>query len=373
MAVSVVSQKKKIAFIVPGLGNMGGSVRVAISLANRLAEYHDVFMVSVAPFDEPAFPLDGRVGTAALNLQGLRIREYVSQARQPLTALLKEQKIDLLFGIGTYETLMAVLPCRASGTKLVFCDHGALINQWDDKQMRAVRLLSALAAARTVTLTQQSREDYHRLLHIPRKRLQCIPNWIPDELLKAAHSYAADSKILLWAGRLDKEKGVDHLIAIASLLLPLYPDWTWEVCGQAVDTEVGFDIEQAIKDAGIEGQLLLQGRVDNIADYYARCAAFTLTSYREGLPLALLEGKACKLPLVSFDVNTGPRDLIEDGVDGFLVEPYDCEAYAAKLSVLMDSRDLRVRMSEASQEKIGAYSEEVILRAWLDLVESVLG
>ncbi len=359
-----------VCFLVPNLGNMGGSVRVAVSLANALAAERDVSIVSCMHYDEPAFPVDSRIRCFDANVGPGRIREMVSRAKAVLPAVLRESGCQVVFGIGTYETLMAIAPCRSLRIPLIFCDHGALINQWDDKQMRMVRLLCALFSRNTVTLTQRSLEDYARLLHIPRKRLQCIPNAIPARIMDAPHAYDAASKKLLWAGRLDKEKGVDHLVAIAAKVLPQHPDWVWDVYGETVMTDGGFDVHAAIEEAGIGSQLVLKGRVDNMFDLYDGYAVCTLTSYREGLPLVLLEGMGCGLPLISFDVNTGPSDIISEGENGYLIPCYDVDAYARTLSAMMDDADLRVRMGLASLSSARRFGEAEIVDCWRALADS---
>ena len=364
------STKPQIAFIVPGLGNMGGSVRVAINMANRLIERYRVAMISCTPFDQPAFPVAEGITLHTCASGDGRLREQVARMEAPLTELLGQIKPAVLFGIGTYESLMAIKPCRANKVKLVFCDHGALINQWADKQMRVIRFLCSFFAAKTVVLTTQSYNDYRKLLHRPARKMQVIANWIPQEMRERPVDYRAASKRALWAGRLDKEKGVDHLIDIAARVLPAHPDWTWDVYG-AVVSGGSIDVVAAIEEAGIKDQLRLMGRVDNMYDIYDDYAICTLTSYREGLPLTLLEGQARALPLISFDVNTGPRDIIHDGEDGFLIPCYDCEAYAEKLGQMMDDQALLERMSARANETVDRFSEEAVYAQWLQLLKEL--
>ena len=204
---------KHLCYIVPNLGHMGGSVRVAIELANRFRQDgYQVSMISCAPFEKPAFSLAEGIHSHVLDLGTGRLREKARIAREPIVNILRKEKPSLMFGIGAYETLFSLWPCHDVGVPLVFCDHGALVNQWDDKQMRVIRFLDAILSKRTITLTMKSLADYSAMLRIPKRKLLCIPNWIPKELTEASHSYDAQSRHLLWAGRLDKEKGVDHLI-----------------------------------------------------------------------------------------------------------------------------------------------------------------
>ena len=134
----------------------------------------------------------------------------------------------------------------------------------------------------------------------------------------------------------------------------------------------GFDVHAAIKEAGLESQLILKGRVDNMFDLYDSYAICTLTSYREGLPLVLLEGMGCGLPLISFDVNTGPADIIKEGKNGYLIPCYDIDAYARRLSEMMGDTSLRIDMSAESRTAACAFGEKEIVAAWKSLIDIVV-
>ena len=359
-----------IAFLLPSVATIGGSVRVISNVANRLVERFRIVLISRDGSTQPFFPLDGRIVVRGFDAGRGTLRSLVANAKAPLVDICREEDVDVLVGVGTYETLMAILPSRSLRIPLVFNDHGALVNQWDDKDMRAISFLDALFAAKTVVLTEQSARDYHRLLHIPARKIVVIANWIPDAIVDPSRTYDRSSKRLLWVGRLDREKGVDHLFEIARRVMPKHPDWVWDVYGNEV---VGsdFDLREALEKEGLDGRVVLKGRADNMYDLYRDYALLTLTSYREGLPLVLLEGLAKGLPLVSFDVDTGPRDIIEDGVNGRLLPCYDCQAFADALDGLMDDEDLRAAMADASLLRLGAFSEDAILERWVNLFEGL--
>lgn len=95
-----------------------------------------------------------------------------------------------------------------------------------------------------------------------------------------------------------------------------------------------------------------------------------LPSYREGLPLVLLEAKANKLPLVSFDCIAGPNEIITDGENGLLIDCYDKEMMARKICDLIESDSLRKRFSDNWLLNVEKFQKEKILKVWLDLIES---
>ncbi len=361
----------QVGFFVSSLGDMGGAVRVAVSLANRMVRDYRVTIYELTGHDALAFPLAEGVRTCALHAKEPRIRGRIPEVRTLLGRLFEKYPCDVLFGIGVEETTVALRPCRDRRIPLVFCDHGALVNQLDDKSTTVLRFLCARFCAKTVVLTTQTLADYRRIFHIGERKLACIPNWIDGGLYAQAERAHTESKAIVWAGRLDAEKGPDLLFDIAKRLMPNNPDWRIDVYGSRVLADDAFDLESALEEAHLASCVRLCGRYRKVAEVLPRYSLGILTSYREGLPLFLLEGMAFGLPLISFDVDTGPRDLIDDKLTGRLIPPYDCEAYACALQELMNSEDMRKRMSGAAREKAQGFLEESIYPSWRRLADEL--
>ena len=102
-----------------------------------------------------------------------------------------------------------------------------------------------------------------------------------------------------------------------------------------------------------------------------QASIYVMTSHFEGLPMVLVESASFGLPQISFDINTGPSDIIENEKSGFLIPDGDLEGYAEKLKTLMQNQNLRESMGkrakEIAQEK---FSKEVILLKWQKMFDS---
>ena len=85
----------------------------------------------------------------------------------------------------------------------------------------------------------------------------------------------------------------------------------------------------------------------------------------------LLEAKANRLPIVSFDIMTGPREIVTDGVDGFLIPPYDLEQMASAIGRLIEDDGLRRSMSDRSQDNLNRFSKAAIVSQWRELIDSI--
>ena len=121
--------------------------------------------------------------------------------------------------------------------------------------------------------------------------------------------------------------------------------------------------------AGLEDRVLLPGVIKDMDEQYRRAAIYVMTSETEGLPMVLLEAKSWGVPIVSFDIMTGPSDIVTSGVNGELISPFDLDAMTDKLSLLMDNPALRNDYSNKSQFDIDNFSFERIVRVWNDLLE----
>lgn len=365
------SHKKTVCLLVSHLSCFGGTGRVAAAMANRMVDEYDVHMVGVyrQSGDEPFFDLDERINQATMLDSERRLRTMAKDVFKPFKRYLKDNHIDIVFLIGNYQGFVALPVIATTGsTKFVFCDHGALMNQWDCKDVRLMRSWCARLCDATVALTERSRLDYIERFKLAPTKVHAIYNWLDPRLAEHRRPYDSEQKTILWAGRLDKEKGVDLLLEIARRVLPPRPDWEWHVYGTG---ELEDEFISKTHEYGLDGQLILKGYTANLYDLYPRYAIATLTSYREGLPMVLLEAKAVGLPLVSFNVSTGPDEIIRDGKDGYLIDCYDCDRFTRQLGVLMDDADLRVAMSKASQDNVGIFDKERIYAQWHALIEGL--
>lgn len=357
---------KKICIIGYDLSVPGGSERVAVSLSNALAGRYEVFLVSIfQKGDGPAFPLDERVRYVTALEKEDRLRYMRRQLKPFLLKLFREEKISAAIINGMYPGWLVASTCAGSGTKLIFVDHEAIMNRWKQKDLRFMRWYASRKCERTVALTESSREAYIKKFRLKREKVRCIYNWIETDRI-SNKPYRIDSKKIISAGRLGPEKGFDLLISAFAPAAKEYPDWELEIYG---DGELKDELGRQIQEYGLEGNIRLMGYASDLEDRYADYAMYVLPSRREGMPVVLLEAKKNRLPIVSFDILTGPAEIVTDGVNGFLIEPFDLKKMSDAIMKLIKDPDLRQSMSDHSQDDIDRFSKDKILRQWIELLE----
>ncbi len=358
--------KKKICLVDFDDSVCGGVEKVTANLANALADYYEVHVVSIAmEADRPAFPLDERIRFHVLCEKPDRLRYLRKAAKKRFPAYMRENGIDTVILQGNYAGYVVGTVCAKKGAKTAFFDHGALMNQWERKDIRFIRWLCAKKCDYVITLTEKSRNDYMERFHLSKDRVKCFYNWI-DDTVPPAKEYNADSTRIISAGRFTYEKGFDHLVKIFAPVAKKFPQWHLDLYG---DGEERGKIEALIREYGAAGNIHLCGIVDDLDRRYGDYAMYVLPSYREGMPLVLLEAKYNRLPIVSFDIDTGPREIVTDGVNGILVAPYETEKMSEAIGKLIENRELRAGMSAHAYDDLDRFSKETILKQWIEFLE----
>jgi glycosyltransferase involved in cell wall biosynthesis len=157
--------------------------------------------------------------------------------------------------------------------------------------------------------------------------------------------------VIVFPARLLFDKGVSEFVGAAELLIKKGYQLTFELCGKEDPGNPSSLSSEAIKNLQSKSALFkIRGHVEDMALAFRNCHIVCLPSYREGIPLALLEASACGRPIVTTDV-PGCRAVIDDGVEGFLVPSKNSELLAIALEKLLQSKDLRILMGRRARER----------------------
>jgi glycosyltransferase involved in cell wall biosynthesis len=202
----------------------------------------------------------------------------------------------------------------------------------------------------------------------PKARGHVIPNMVvyplpAAELSQDPASVVHDARrVGLAVGRLSEEKGFDQLISAFGLLAQSYADWDLVILGEGPERE---RLEVQCGKLGLSDRIYFPGRVGNPGDWYARADLYVMSSSFEGFPNTLTEAMAHGLPAVSLDCETGPADIIRDGVDGYLV-PLDqgAEGLSRAMATLMSDDARREKMGCAAISVRERFSPERVMAAW---------
>ena len=183
--------------------------------------------------------------------------------------------------------------------------------------------------------------------------------------------FSQDRKLVLSVGRLAPEKQVDHQIRAFSNLAAAHPDWDLAIVG---DGPLLAELLALVESLHLSQRVKFTGRAGNVGDWYSRADLFVLSSLFEGFPNTLVEAMAHGCAVVSYDCDTGPRDIVRDGIDGLLVHPKGgADALAAAMGRLMDDADQRKRLADAAPSVRARFGLTAVLNRWDTLFLDVMG
>jgi len=174
-------------------------------------------------------------------------------------------------------------------------------------------------------------------------------------------------RIILSVGRLTHEKGFDRLIEAMSLVFKTDCDWDLVIVGEGQERQ---KLHEKVTSFGLNGRIFLPGTAGNMADWYHAAEIYVLTSRFEGFPNALCEAMAHGCAVVSYDCLTGPRDIIDDEVNGLLVREGDILALSFAIQRLISADDLRKKIGNAARNVAIDYSIKSISERWEKLFRS---
>lgn len=179
-----------------------------------------------------------------------------------------------------------------------------------------------------------------------------------------------NSRRVIAVGRLDYQKGFDRLIEAWNLLpVALRETWNLAIFGQGEWQE---KLTQQIRHLHLEESVRIYPPTTEIAQAYASSAFLAMSSHYEGFPMVMIEAMSCGLPVVTFDYPCGPKDIIRDGENGFLVKEGDIEGLSQALGRMMTDEDLRICLGKTARLVLDTYRENTIMQQWTQCFQKLL-
>ncbi|PWG64452.1 glycosyltransferase family 4 protein [Bifidobacterium callitrichidarum] len=357
---------KKICFLNGVIAHSGGTERVGIMIANALAQRgYDVTILSFWDYGQPFFPVDERVKVDYLlkpSSEGKLYRTFVYPVWK-LRRYIKSHSFDVLIDIDSALAYWTTWALRGLSCHHIVWDHFNYVHaQSERKRIRAIQLTKRYAD-KLVLLTQQDRRMYLDA-EFPEEKLQVINNPSPFE--DATPSPRTEHTVLA-VGRLTEQKGFDRLIAVWSRIEDRAGDWQLVIVGSG---ELESGLKQQVSDFGL-GNVRFVPATSDIEQWYDKASIYAMTSRFEGFPMVLLEAMAKGLPIVAYDCLTGPSELVDDDVNGHLVQDGDEERFAENLLSLMWNRQLQDRYSYSALRLIEDFSVDAIASQWEELINGL--
>jgi glycosyltransferase involved in cell wall biosynthesis len=179
-----------------------------------------------------------------------------------------------------------------------------------------------------------------------------------------------DGSIILGsAGRLSEEKGHHLLVDMALVLRKKQVSFILIIAGEGPMKD---SLIQKCSVSGLEENIIFTGFVENIKSFMESIDIFILPSLWEGFGYVSIEAMACNKPVVAFSTGSNP-EIIEDGKTGFLVNCFDTNELAEKVSLLISNKALRLAFGKAGREKVEkTFNSEITARSTINFIEELI-
>lgn len=371
--------RRKIFFLIP-LATGGGAEKVVQHILRHLDRKK--FAPSLVLFENKetashGFPPDVKITVLKNESRryGLQYLIFLKLAR-----LLKKDKPDVLISFMWYPNAVALAAITVARLKLkVIVSERIATVIYEGKLMNFLRsavIRTFYPRADMVVLPSQvMADDIHLRYGIPEKKTRVIynPLDIDSIRLKAMESldhpwHENGESIIVAIGRLGIQKGFSFLIRAAACLAGERIGFKLIIFGEGHGKEA---LLRLVRDLSLEDTVSFPGYQENPYKYLVRSTVFVLSSLYEGLPNALLEALALGVPSIATRCQTGPEEIITDGVNGLLVPPADEKALAEAIKRVLSDPELRRKLADGGRKRAEDFSVKKIIKEYETLIEEV--
>lgn len=382
-----MNKKIKIAYCIPSLYYPSGMERVLTLKANYFAEHfgYEIHIILTDGKDkEPYYKLYPSITLHQLDINydemyGLslwkrisgywnkqqlfmkRLNDCLCEIRPDITISLLRRDINFINKMKDGSIKLGEIHFNKSNYREfsdnrlpAFVQH-CVKKYWMWQLIRQVRQLK-----RFVVLSYEDAAEWTKL-----KNVAVIYNPLP---FFPERQSDGSSKQVIAAGRYMPQKGFDRLIDAWSIVNMQHPDWVLRIYGDGMRQQ----LQQQIDRLGVASSCILEHSTPDIDEKYCESSIFALSSRYEGFGMVIIEAMACGIPPVSFACPCGPRDIIDDGKNGLLVENGNIEMLAGKICYLIENDEIRRKMGQQARIDVERFKIEQIAGQWKELFESLV-
>lgn len=298
-----------------------------------------------------------------------RLRGFCARYRR-LRTIWQQEKPDVILSFIGYNNIFAILTSLGLGIPTAVSVRSNPAREYASARLRIPAWILFRRAAGVVLQTQEARSFFPDAIQ---KKSVILPNAINPDFIRPRYAGERENAVVS-VGRLDANKNQDYLIRAFAKAHKAHPEYTLHLYG---DGPSRADFEALAGQLGIQDAVVFEGIVDGVQDRIANKRIFVLPSREEGMPNALLEAMGAGLACISTDCPCGgPRDLIRDGVNGFLVpvetKDPEQELLTKRLLQLMEDPELTERLGQEAVRVQEEYSPAQINGKWDQYLRSLM-
>ncbi|MFH6936527.1 glycosyltransferase family 4 protein [Flavobacterium sp. FlaQc-30] len=360
----------RLLYIVPTIKNADGVARVLSIKANYFIEHfnYEVHILSQNENTElPFYDFNSKVVFHSIELKRNAFR-FLKFYQKQINQKVKKINPDVIlvadnglkafafpFLISTKRPI--ILECHSSK----FIEEKQLKSNFLSKLVSRIKYhfkdFGAQKFTQVVVLSNENLNEWNV------KNAVVIPN---SSWVKTEETASLQNKKVIAIARNSYEKGLDQLLPIWAKVNEKHSDWVLDIYTNEIDS-----LKKEVVRLGLSSVVNFFPFQKNIERIYREASIYVITSRFEAFSMTLVEAMSFGLPCIAFDGPAGPRSIINNETNGFLVPDGNIALFAEKISVLIENENLRKQLGSNAKESMQLYEIDAVMEKWKKLLESL--
>lgn len=380
----------KIVYCLPQIYHAGGIERIVITKANYFADVcgWEITIITTEQKGKASYyKLSPKISVIDLNLDYENLTKKAllhriwgkyklsNKHKKKLKKILMRLRPDIT--ISTYTNEVTILCAIKDGSKKILethfsrhfkviysqLKHCSIIHYWLQKAKEYYDEKHIIPKYdKFVVLTEEDKQDWMKVTD----NVISIPNMLT--LSNPPQSNCMNKKAIA-VGHLDINKGFDRMILLWKDIVKKTQGWQLHIYG---DGDEKNNLLKIIKAYNLRDSVFIHEPSKNIAECYGESSLSLMTSVSEGWGLVITEAMQCGVPVVCYGFKCGPKDIITNGEDGFVIEENNHREFVDKVVYLLNNNEQRVIMGKKASINIQRFSAENIMPKWCSLFKDIV-
>jgi glycosyltransferase involved in cell wall biosynthesis len=362
----------KLLYLTPKINDEGGVQKVLSIRTNYFIEkfeYNIDILTQNNGNQNLFFEFNKKIGLYDMILSGNKIFKIINYKKQ-IQKFIKISNPDFIivcdFGLKAFLIPFLI----KTKIPIVFEAHGSLYNEpihfkksflgnFFRKIKYGFRKILAKKFDYFIALSNESLQEWDN------KNGVIIPN--PIKSNNNDISKLANKKVIAVA-RHSFEKGLDRLLLIWQIVIQKYPNWQLDIYGKE-DIEIG--LKNLSTELNLNKNINFHEPLKNIEQKYIEASIYVMTSRSEGFPMVLLEAMSFGLPIIAYNCPIGPKSIIENNINGFLIEDGNEKLFAEKIIEIIENDNLRIEIGKNAKLNSEKFNFDLIMNLWKDFFDEL--
>lgn len=346
----------------------------------RFLKRHGYKVIFIAPYNQKysaLIELEFEFFNINLDPQGLNPL-YDLKTVMSLFLLLKKESVDLTLNFSVKANIYSSIASRLTNISCISNISGlGTVFIKESFATKVVKHLYKISLGFNEKVFFQNKSDKELFIDsdlVIEKVTEVLPGSGVDlnKFIPVKKSKPTKNLVFLFIGRLIKDKGLLEYIEAIKIVKQKHDNVEFQILGPLENNNATVISEQELRawiESGLVGYL---GSTDTVEKVIPNCDCVVLPSYREGLPRSLLEAGAMEKPVITTDVS-GCRDVVDDGINGFLCKVKNSHDLADKITLMISlTEEQRSIMGKAGRAKVlKKFDENIVLNRYLTCIDKV--